>query len=193
MDLDSVLAAVSKHRLGGEPVPEDLKILLAHRDELSGWLGCSLPDAPDWAPWLDTSYLSEKDWADPGIRANVRAMEDVCRHIAFVAQADGSELFGYWRGQQSRRIRDCPLVRLDTEGQFALLPCATLAGALLLDETFSQERYEKFRDWLKGLGIECPAWEDRYADERTLEKTDDPHWLHWELQRRYLPEETEAS
>lgn len=55
MSSTEILADFSRNRLDGEPVPEDLKILLPHRDELAERTGFRLEWAEEWAPWLDTS------------------------------------------------------------------------------------------------------------------------------------------
>jgi hypothetical protein len=74
----SNLEVFSQNRLGGELIPVDVQILLAHVDEFLARTGMELNSAPDWAPCLDTSYLSETDLADPAIAANVKLMDDVC-------------------------------------------------------------------------------------------------------------------
>lgn len=52
------LARFSANRLGGEPVPDDVRIVLANNDELAERTGIALRAEKRWAPWLDTSYLS---------------------------------------------------------------------------------------------------------------------------------------
>ena len=61
--------AFSRYRLGGEPTPADVAILLAHPDELFEHTGIELNWKKGWAPWLDTSYLSEAERANPDIAA----------------------------------------------------------------------------------------------------------------------------
>ena len=52
MDSSEVFSQFSINRLDGEAVPDDLRILLPHRDELAGRSGFRLVLDEDWAPWL---------------------------------------------------------------------------------------------------------------------------------------------
>src|SRR5262245_16274272 len=99
MDTDSILHYFSLRRLAGDPVPDDLRLLLPYRDELFERTGIELNWAKDWAPWLDTHYLRPEERTDPGIAANIRAMADVSSLIAFVGQEEDGQYFGFWRGQ----------------------------------------------------------------------------------------------
>ena len=92
MSSTEILSQFSRNRLDGESVPDDLKILLPHRDELAERTGIRLEWAEGWAPWLDTSHLSEADRRIPDTMANIRAIEEVCGHIAFVAAAEDEEI-----------------------------------------------------------------------------------------------------
>src|SRR6266571_1011430 len=74
----------SKIRLGGEPVPADVMVLLDHNEALYERTGVRLNWDDGWAPWLDTSYLRPEELEDPDIAANIRAIAEVCSHIAFV-------------------------------------------------------------------------------------------------------------
>jgi hypothetical protein len=174
------LAQLSANRLSGEPVPEDLKLLCAHHEHLHDRFGIILEWRPHWAPWLDTSYLSAAEQQDPDIVANLRATEDVCRLIAFVAASEDSEFIGYWRGPQGRTVAESPLVVLDNEGQFELCAGRTCAEAILA----RAGRFEEMRDWLRSIGIAL-VWESE-SDVTWPEDTHDPHKLHWDLYDRYV-------
>jgi hypothetical protein len=132
MNLDMILSQFSNYRLNGEPVPDDVRALLRFHDELAARTSIELNWVPHWAPWLDTSYLSETERANPDIAANVRAIADVCGLIAFVAADDEEQHFGYWRGPNHRKVADSPVVFLDNEGQFDLCAGKTLAEAILV-------------------------------------------------------------
>src|SRR5262249_34763111 len=121
MEMDPVSKAFSANRLGGEPIPGDLRILLAHAEELAERTGIELNAEEGWAPWLDTSYLNDDDRANPDTMANVRAIADVCGFIAFVGGTEDGESFGYWRGPDRKPVAGAPIVVLDTEGQFRIL------------------------------------------------------------------------
>src|SRR6478672_9063339 len=92
------VSALAANRLNGEPVPDDLKILLENCDELFELTGIRLNTKKDWAPWLDTSYLSARERADPEVIANLRATAEVCEMVAFVAAEEDGQYVGYWRG-----------------------------------------------------------------------------------------------
>jgi len=47
----SAADAISEYRLGGEPVPADLRILLAHYEEFERRTGVSIPRDRNWTPW----------------------------------------------------------------------------------------------------------------------------------------------
>jgi hypothetical protein len=177
--------AFSAHRLDGEPVPEDVRILLAHADELAERTGIELNSNKDWAPWSDTSYLSAADRANPDIMANVRAIAEVCGLIAFVAASEDDEYIGYWRGPGGRRVTDSPPVLLDNEGQFSFCSGSTLAEALL-GQTYGAENFGEFQDWLRSIGIAIRA--ETPEDLAYPDGEASPDELHTELYYRYRKE-----
>ncbi|MBC7817164.1 MAG: hypothetical protein IAG10_09780 [Planctomycetaceae bacterium] len=188
MDTDTILREFSANRLGGEPVPDDLRRLLTYRDELAERTGIELNWDKDWAPWLDHSYLRPEERADAGIAANIRAMADVSAIIAFVAQEEDGQYFGLWRGLEKLPIAKCPLIFLDNEGQFN--PCVSSNFAeCVLEHTWGEQRFNELRDWFRSLGITIP-----FDDEKTLlarewpKRSHEAKNLHWELQERYLRE-----
>jgi hypothetical protein len=189
MDADTILREFSANRLGGDPVPDDLRLLLPHRDELARRTGIELSWAKDWTPWLDTSYLREEERADPAIVANIRAMGEVCSLIAFVAKEEDAQYFGFWRGADKLAIRACPLVFLDNEGQFN--PCvASNFTECVLEKAWGEKRFNELRDWFRELGITLP-----FANLKALLARDwpkeahAPAKLHSELFARYMGQE----
>jgi hypothetical protein len=50
MTTDAMLREFSANRLGGDAVPDDLRRLFPHRDELAERTGIELSCAKDWAP-----------------------------------------------------------------------------------------------------------------------------------------------
>jgi hypothetical protein len=192
MNTDTMLREFSAHQLGGDPVPDDLRRLLPHRDELAERTGIELNWTEDWAPWLDHSYLRPEERMDPGIAANIRAMADVSALIAFVAQEDDAQWFGFWRGPDRLPIAKCSLVFLDNEGQFN--PCvASNFAECVLEHTYGADRFNALRDWFRSLGITIP-----FNDEKTLlardwpERSHEAKKLHDELFDRYLRESEQA-
>jgi hypothetical protein len=152
MSSTEILSQFSQNRLNGEPVPDDLKILLPHRDELAARTGIRLELAEAWAPWLDTSHVSEADRLDPDRVANLRAIHSVCAHIAFIAVRGDEEFFGYWRGPARRSVANSPLVFLDNEVQFHLCIASSFAEAVL-EQAYGGEGFNDLRAWLQSLGI----------------------------------------
>jgi hypothetical protein len=152
MSAGEILAQFSRNRLEGEPVPHDLQILLPLRDELAQRSGVRLEWAEDWAPWLASLELTEAERGDPDIVAALRATEDVCRLIAFVASVEGDSYIGYWRGPAHRPVAESPLVLFSAKGQFHLLASSRFAEAILARE-YGRARFAKLRAWLRALGI----------------------------------------
>ena len=179
------LNAFSKHRLRGEAPPPDLAILVEHRDALARQTGFSLDGSSNWAPWLDTSYLRESDWANPDIRANVKAIAKVCALIDFVAADEERNYFGYWRGQLHVAISQAPIVRLDNEGQFDFCGTANMAGAILT--AGGGGLFEELRSWMQEIGIGMlPAGPYDLFDVDTQAS---PRELHATLYEKFLVEE----
>lgn len=182
MEMDRILEAFSARRLGGEPVPRDLGILLGRAEELAGRAEIELNWEEGWAPWLDTSYLGESDRANPNIMANVRAIAEVCGMMAFVAATDEDEYIGYWRGPGLSPIAAAPLAVLDNEGQFSI--CGSTFAEALLARCGGGGRFAELRDWFRSLGIEVRA--DSSGDLAIPSVEAGPGKLHEEFYRRYL-------
>ena len=172
-----------KHRLRGDTPPPDLLALLRNRHALAERTGIELDASADWAPWLDTSYLSATALKDPGLRANIRAMDEVSALIDFVAMDEDRNFFGYWRGPSLLPLADAPLVCLDNEGQFRFAGTRNLAGIL-----FSEAGgFDDFRAWFKGIGIvDLPTGPYDLFDVRVAPAPDE---LHGELYAKYEREE----
>ena len=183
MNPAEIASAFSRNRLNGEPIPSDLAKLLNHRDAWMELTEFELNWDEDWAPWLDTSYLNEADRANPDIMANVRAIADVCKLIAFVASNDESEYLGYWRGPDSCAIANSPLVILDNEGQFSSAG-PTFAEACLSRLT-DEDRFQETREWLGSIGIKVAA--ETLDDLLSGFVDSGADRLHRELYRRYKP------
>jgi hypothetical protein len=95
---------------------DSLKDLNAIVDELR----LELVDDPAWAEPSDTSYLNDSDRANPDIMANVAAMAATNELIAWFGRDDEGYV-GLWRGPSQAPLARAPVVRLDTEGQYALV------------------------------------------------------------------------
>jgi hypothetical protein len=163
-------------------VPDDLKILLPHRDELAERTGIRLEWAEGWKPWLNPSDPSEPDRRDPDILANLRAIHEVCGHIAFIAAEPDQGFFGYWRGPAHRKVASSPLVFFDHNRQFHLCIASSFAEAVL-EKVYGGAGFENLRAWLQSLGISI-GWDSPSQLTYPHEKLP-PKELHKVLFQRY--------
>ena len=152
----AILDIFSTQRLGGEPVPDDLKILLEHAEELKQHCPYWLNLKKDWTPNLFNSDGAEANRSNPGRNAQIRAWEDAYRQFAFVAEGDRGALMGYWRGPNARNIANSPLIIVDHEGSNWFCLGTTLAEAML-GESCTDQQFIQMRDWLQSIGITVQA------------------------------------
>jgi hypothetical protein len=176
MELDA--SSFSLHRLRGEAIPDDLRIVVEHPEEFFAITGVELRDAPDWAPWNDHSYLSGTERVDPDIAANVRAISAVNDMIAYVAAGEDGEYYGYWRGPNDRAIAESPLVCLDNEGQFQLCSGSRFVEAVLSRSGNAAE----LKDWLVSVGAE---FDTSLRGAHTGGGWESPAKLHQSLYERF--------
>lgn len=87
---DERLAAFSRERLDGHPVPDDLRVLLlAHwegRDGFAHLLGLEFFEDGELHPFLDTAYLSEQELADPEMQAVNAGVARMVEYVQLVAK-----------------------------------------------------------------------------------------------------------
>lgn len=183
MDSSEVFSQFSHNRLDGEAVPDDLRILLPHRDELAARSGFRLVLDEDWAPWLDPGASAESVHADPAAVANLRATAEVCRLIAFVAEDGEGQYVGYWRGPSHRKVVLSPLVVYDRTGQFHLCVSSTFAESVL-ERAYGNEGFPELRDWFQSLGISI-GWDSPSQLTFPHEKLP-PKEMYRQLSERYL-------
>jgi hypothetical protein len=181
MGFESDPSRFSINRLGGEPIPDDLRRLLERADELKRRFGIELNDEVGWAPWLDTSYLRPEERVQPDIVANLRASGEVCDLIAFVAAVEDDEYFGYWRGPSRRAVADSPLVLFDNEGQFTVV--AETLGEAILSSQYDEDFIE-MRDWMRSLGIIIDV--EGPEDITVPVEPDDPNGMRDRLYYQYV-------
>jgi len=148
-------SAFSAQRLRGEPLPEDLRVLLLHRDELAGQLGLQMREEPGWAPSRAHGTPRRADWANADAAADAQAIAQVCERIAFALASEHGECYGYWRGEDGRGgIDTAPLVKLGKERRFQVCAGRTLAETLLFEFSYGDVvRFGELRDWLDALGL----------------------------------------
>ena len=150
----TLLESVTANRLGGEPCPDDLRVLLSEGIGLLNSLGLDVSGDAAWQPWADKSYLTESDLADPDIAANVKAIDDTFAHINFVARTEEDICIGYWRGPQRVPLQGSPLVSYDTEGQFRLCGSRFVEAPFFV--LYDDEALEQLRWSCRQLGIALP-------------------------------------
>ncbi|MEU0145664.1 hypothetical protein ABZ119_06815 [Streptomyces sp. NPDC006288] len=126
---DERLAEFSRARLDGRPVPDDLRVLLVAqwdgRTDFSRLLDLDFFEAQELHPLLDTSYLSEKELADPEMQAANAGAAEMATYVKLVAKG-GKGWIGYWLHPDEPTVPAWRLVELDTEFTFWSLVGLTL-------------------------------------------------------------------
>lgn len=112
-------------------------------------LELQLVDDPNWAEPSATSYLSEQDRANPDIMANVEAMAETNRLIAWFGR-DMEGYLGLWRGPQELSLERAPVVQLDSERQYSIV-AATIPDYLAI--AWSEEAFERASQALVKVGF----------------------------------------
>lgn len=182
MGTTELVSQFSINRLDGEPAPEDLRILLEHRDGLAARTGMRLVVDEEWSPWFDAGALARSIQSDPVGAARMRATAEVARLIAFVAGDERGHYLGYWRGPTHRKVAMSPLVLLDETGEFHLCIGSSFAEALL-ERAYNTDNFHPLRDWLRSVGIDI-SWDTpnqlTFPHERTP-----PREMHRQLIDQY--------
>src|SRR5262249_28141309 len=113
-------------------------------------LELELVDDPRWAAPSDASYLTEAERKNPDIAANVEAMNETNKLISWFAE-DGEGYVGLWHGPSRRAPAASPIVRLATEGQYAIV-AMTIADYLAI--SMPEEDFATTRQALVDAGFE---------------------------------------
>ena len=132
-------------------------------------LELELVDDPRWAESSDMSYLNEKDRANPDIMANVEAMLATNELIAGFGR-DMEGFVGLWQGPKRTPLDEAPVVRLDTEGQYAIV-AATVGDYLAI--SVAEKKLAQTRDALVAVGFSVA--ESREAIWAALDAFDNPN------------------
>ncbi|MFF7339431.1 hypothetical protein ACFZAT_19050 [Streptomyces sp. NPDC008163] len=156
---DERLAAFSRERLDGRPVPDDLRVLLlAHwegRDDFTHLLGLEFFEEGELHPFLDTGYLSEAELADPEMQAVNAGVARLTEYVKLVAKG-GKGWVGYWVHPDEPAVRP---IELDTEFTLWQMTGSTLAEAVAfersayLDEPDERVAYGQLAAELAALGL----------------------------------------
>ncbi len=150
MNLAAVLDRVSQNCLRGQPAPDDLRRLWQAQIE-----GDAEPlNAADlvlievFAPDFFEGYRPQ-DGVPPDI---ARAYQRMFEQIAFIGQVGDGSLLGYWLGEERRPVASCPLVELDTEGQFYLWGTNLSEYLLLKADDCMSMSFGEVQAWLVAHG-----------------------------------------
>lgn len=135
-------------------------------------LGAKLIDPGALPVLISHAYLTVEDRANVDIMCNIAAFDVVFDMSTFVAELDDDSVLGYWHGPERISIHSAPILQLDTEGQFSLLPGRTLTEAIMSraleyrSETDFRQAAKRFTD--HGIGISAGALDDlEYPDAET--------------------------
>lgn len=139
---DERLAGFSRDRLDGRPIPDDLRTLLVAqwegRTDFARLLHLEFFEAGEVHPLLDTSYLSEKELADPEMQAVNAAAAQMATYVKLVAKG-GKGWIGYWLHPDEPADRAWHLIELDTEFTFWSMAGLTLAEGCAADQASYQD------------------------------------------------------
>ncbi|WP_405898356.1 hypothetical protein OG242_13190 [Streptomyces sp. NBC_00727] len=153
------LAAFSRERLDGRPVPDDLRVLLIAqwegRDDFARLLGLEFFEPGELHPFLDTDYLSAEELADPEMQAVNAGAARMSEYVKLVAKG-GKGWVGYWLHPDEPAGRP---IELDTE--FSLWPMtgSTLTEAVAFEQSAYQDEpderlaYGQLAAELRALGL----------------------------------------
>lgn len=164
----------------------DLRQLRASVDNLEALLNAielEFVDDPDWQEPSNTSYLTTEDRSNPDILSNVEAMTATNKLIGWFGK-DRDGFVGLWQGRDKRHLSSCPVVRLDSEGQYELV-AATVADYIAV--SMDDEEFENARAVLLDAGFQVE--ESRETIWNALASFDQPnefrHQLYNQSRERY--------
>ncbi|MFB7211141.1 hypothetical protein [Streptomyces sp. NPDC056255] len=185
---DERLAEFSRERLDGRPIPDDLRVLLVAqwegRTEFTRLLDLDFFEAGEVHPLLDTSYLSEKELADPEMQAVNAAAAEMAEYVKLVAKG-GKGWVGYWLHPDEPADRAWHLMELDTEFSFWGLAGLTLTEGVAAERAQYQDEpderiaFTQLAAELAGLGLPLSTQDYDALDD--TEYTVDPEELMEEL------------
>ncbi|MEU9457510.1 hypothetical protein ACFVZJ_32065 [Streptomyces sp. NPDC058322] len=139
---DERLAGFSRERLDGRPIPDDLRVLLVAqwegRTDFTHLLDLEFFESGEAHPLLDTSYLSEKELADPEMQAVNAAAAEMAKYVKLVAKG-GKGWIGYWLHPDEPADRAWHLTELDTEFSFWSLVGLTLTEGVAAERADYQD------------------------------------------------------
>ncbi|MFD9427201.1 MULTISPECIES: hypothetical protein [unclassified Streptomyces] len=185
---DERLAEFSRERLDGRPIPDDLRVLLVAqwegRTDFTHLLNLDFFETGEVHPLLDTSYLSEKELADPEMQAVNAGTAEMAKYVKLVAKG-GKGWIGYWLHPDEPTDRAWHLIELDTEFTFWSLVGLTLTEGSAAEQASYQDEpderiaFTQLAVELAELGL--PLSTQDYDGLDDTEYTVDPEELMEEL------------
>lgn len=192
---DERLDEFSRERLGGCPVPEDVRILATAQWEGRGHpfeqFGITIVEPGVKHLLTDDSYLTDADRANPDIMANCAAAEQVAEFLKIVAVHEDGLCYGFWMHPQQRDDQPPPVIKVDTEGTYWSLGGLTFSEACLDDIAFDDdETFAEVAAELAQLGISVSVSSGEDLTELTADPS--PEDVHKEIyyaerEKRGLP------
>lgn len=186
------LEEFSRERLGGRPVPEDVRILATAqwegREHPFERFGITILEPGVTNPMTDHSYLSEKERAKPDIMANGVAFERMAEYLKVIAQHEDGEGYGYWVHPEQRKDQSPPVIKLDTEGTFWVLAGRTFSEACLDDISYDDdELFVEVAAELAQLHISIPGSSGKDLGELSVSPSpEDVHHRFYNAERERL-------
>ncbi|MFB7330603.1 hypothetical protein ACFC00_03055 [Streptomyces adustus] len=185
---DERLAEFSRERLDGRPMPDDLRVLLVAqwdgRTDFTRLLDLEFFEAGEVHPLLDTSYLSEKELADPEMQAVNAGAAQMAKYAKLVAK-NGNGWTGYWLHPDEPADRAWHVIELDTEFTFRSLAGRTLTEGSVAEQASYQDEsderiaFTQLAAELAGLGLPLNTQDYDALDD--AECTVDPEELMGKL------------
>lgn len=133
---DERLEDFSRERLGGGPVPDDLRgLLVAQWEGRSGFyeqFGIVFLEPGETDPLLGQSYRDERAPAAPATVSGV-VDRQMARYLKVVAKHEDGDCYGYWVHPDEPADQPARIVHCDTEGTFLLMGGETFAEAIVED------------------------------------------------------------
>lgn len=121
--------------LKNQAIPDDLlRLWMLHESHpLDGFarMGVKFIEPGRIPDLLSHAYLNDDDRANADIMRNIAAFDEVFELSTFVVELDDTSTLGYWHGPGNASISQAPILMLDTEGQFSIVPGRTLTEGLL--------------------------------------------------------------
>ncbi|MEU8721085.1 hypothetical protein [Streptomyces antimycoticus] len=183
------LAAFSRERLDGRPIPDDLRTMLVaqweNRTEFRSLLDLRFFASDQLHPLLDTSYLSEAERADPEMQAINAGAAEMAKYVKLVAEG-GKGWIGYWLHPDEPTDRPWPVIELDTEFSYWSMAGSTLAEACAADRADYEDEPDDARSAFAQLSarlaeLGLPLSGEDYDDLYDPEGIVDPEQLMEEL------------